>query len=628
MKLNRLYAPVMALLFSLIPLTLCASSEEQQLLLLIEYVAVDYGAAVEDGAIVNEAEYTEMQEFSSQIRQMAMQLVDSPSKPALIQSSGELEKAVKLKQSPAEIKSLSAQLIEMLINDYGVLKVPLKVPDLTRGKEIYQNQCASCHGMSGKGDGTLTENLDPSPTDFTDITRYNERTLSGLFNTITLGVSGTGMANFAHLPQEDRWSLAFYVGSIAVEGMQEPADFNITDIKSLVTITPATAQLRWGKDGGIEMAWLRHHPSVLYHSKLSPLEYSNRKLGEALEAYKAGNRQLAYKLSLEAYLEGFELVEPAMRALDPDFALQVERSMASLRTVLQTDGDTNDIEMQITNLQEQLQVAGDLLSGKGLSPATAFTSALVILLREGVEAMLVVLALVTFLRRTDRKEGVKYIHLGWTSALVAGALTWWVSSSLIHISGASREVTEGIAALVSSAILLYVGFWMHNKSNGSNWQYFIEREASKAVSSGALWGLTGLAFIAVYREVFETILFYQALWSQTSSAGKQSVLYGFGSGALLLVAAGIAISIYSARLPIRQFFMLSGILMFGLAFVLAGKGVGALQEAGWIGAHPVNFVSIDFLGIHPYLESLALQGLILFIGAGYWLFTRRSDHSG
>ena len=193
---------------------------------------------------------------------------------------------------------------------------------------------------------------------------------------------------------------------------------------------------------------------------------------------------------------------------------------------------------------------------------------------------------------------------------------------MLKISGASRELTEGFAALSASAILLYVGFWMHNKSSAGNWQLYLKTHAERVVSSGALWGMGGLAFVAVYREVFETVLFYQALWLQVTQEVKPAVVYGFAAGCLVLVSVGFAMVKYAKKLPITEFFRLSAILMFILAFILAGKGMIALVEAGVLDSHPVPFLRVDALGIHPYLESLVVQLLILIIGLVYWLRTR------
>ncbi|HDK38618.1 MAG TPA: hypothetical protein ENG92_06345 [Thiolapillus brandeum] len=148
---------------------------------------------------------------------------------------------------------------------------------------------------------------------------------------------------------------------------------------------------------------------------------------------------------------------------------------------------------------------------------------------------------------------------------------------------------------------------MHSKTGAAQWKEFIQGSIKKALSKGTLWGLSGLAFIAVYREILETVLFYQALWLQTSESGQRMIFSGFlvASGVLALLAW--LILRYSTRLPLRQFFSVTSIFMFVLAVVFAGKGVAALQEAGKLSVNIVNFPRIDLLGIYPNLEGLGVQ---------------------
>ncbi|RLA04119.1 MAG: hypothetical protein DRQ45_01490, partial [Gammaproteobacteria bacterium] len=216
------------------------------------------------------------------------------------------------------------------------------------------------------------------------------------------------------------------------------------------------------------------------------------------------------------------------------------------------------------------------------------------------------------------RANVRYLHFGWIGALLAGVATWWVSMSIIEISGASREITEGVAALLAASILFYVGFWLHDKTTAAQWQAFIEKSMHRALSAGTLWGLAGLSFIAVYREVFETILFFQALWVQTDAPGRNMALAGVIVGAGVLAMLAWVVFRYSMRLPLRQFFRLSGLLMFVLALVFAGKGVAALQEAGYIQISPINAPRIDLLGIYPNLQGLLLQGALLLLGLYLW----------
>jgi len=175
-----------------------------------------------------------------------------------------------------------------------------------------------------------------------------------------------------------------------------------------------------------------------------------------------------------------------------------------------------------------------------------------------------------------------------------------------------------VAAIVATLVLLYVGFWMHNKTSAANWKKFIDDNMQKALTSGTLWTLTGLSFIAVYREAFETILFYQALWVQTSEAGQSMAFSGFLAAVGVLAVVGWLIMRYSVRLPLRQFFAVTGGLMFILAIIFAGKGVAALQEAGVIISSPVNFVRIDLLGVYPNLQGLLVQLGLIILAAYLW----------
>jgi len=602
---------------------LALSTENQRLLLLAEYISVDYPDAVQDGMIINEAEYKEMVEFSNQVNVLISALPENNGKPLLLDDSNSLELAILGKEEPKTIRALTTRLVENLIDFYNILSLPTAPPKLDRAQALYIGNCASCHGQSGMGAGPASTGLDPQPTNFSDENRALDRSISGLFNAITIGVDGTSMLSFSHLSTADRWTLAFYVSNFSSTLEAEKVEpRNITTIRDLVSTTPRNARAEWGDDGVKELVWLRQNPGSLFTEKPNPILHADRQLVAALDAYRSGNIDHAYQLALNGYLEGYELIEATLATRDQSLATEIEHDMLALRADLTAGSPVEKIETKISSLREKLQAAQQLIDSRSLSFATAFVSALVILLREGLEAILIVLALVMFVRKSDGSRGVVHIHLGWIGALLAGIATWWISSSMLKISGASRELTEGFAALAASVILLYVGFWMHNKSSAGNWQLYLETHAERVVSSGALWGMGGLAFVAVYREVFETVLFYQALWLQVTQEVKPAVVYGFAAGCVVLVSVGFAMVKYAKKLPITEFFRLSAILMFILAFILAGKGMIALVEAGVLVSHPVPFLRIDALGIHPYLESLVVQLFILIIGLVYWLRTR------
>lgn len=602
------------------------SGDFEQLLQLIDYIGVDYVEAVVQGEVINPGEYEEMQDFAQGIAQKVGDLGPGEHKIRLLDQSQKLIKLIESKADPTLVRVVTANMRLAIINNYKVTVVPRKVPDLKLGAMLYQQNCASCHGTSGDGQGPLSLGMEPAPINFLDKERYAQRTLYGLYNTITQGVPDTAMISYREMSAEDRWTLAFYVGQLAINE-NDYADVNhrmtesdmapLLDVQKFTVTTPAEAELDFGEEGGMMMALLRVNPQPLFSTE-SPLLFSRHRLDDVKQAYLKGDQDGAYKLAVEAYLEGFELVEQGLNAVDSGLRLEIERAMTGLRNQIRAQVDDTDLEAEIIHIKGLLDLASERLDKRSLTGGAAFASAFFILVREGLEALLVVAALIAFLVKTEHRTNVRYLHFGWIGALLAGGLTWWASVSIVEISGASREITEGIAALVAASVLFYVGFWLHDKTTAAQWKAFIEKSMHRALSAGTLWGLAGLSFIAVYREVFESILFFQALWVQTDDTGRSMALGGIAAGAALLTVLAWVVFRLSMRLPLRQFFSVSGLLMFILALVFAGKGVAALQEAGYIHVTPVNMPRIDLLGIYPNLQGLLLQGALLLLALFLW----------
>jgi high-affinity iron transporter len=262
------------------------------------------------------------------------------------------------------------------------------------------------------------------------------------------------------------------------------------------------------------------------------------------------------------------------------------------------------------------------LAPEKASSASTFFGAFGVLLREGLEALLIVVAMIAFLRKTERSEVLGYVHGGWLAALGAGVLTWFAATYVIGISGASRELTEGFGSLFAAVILLTVGIWMHGKSNAESWQRYIKEKMTHALSRRSGWLLFLLAFVVVYREVFETILFYAALWAEGTGA---AMLVGAGAAIVLLALVAWVMLRYSRQLPITKFFAWSAVLIAVLTVVLAGKGIAGLQEAGLLGVSPLAGVPrIEVLGLFPTVETVLAQlAAIVVLAIGFW-FSGRS----
>ena len=605
---------------------------------LLDYIAVDYRGAVEHGAIKSASEYAEMSEFSHGVEARISALPASAPRAAMVREAKAFAAMVARKDDPAAVAAAARALGVHLLKAYPVSLAPAKVPDLARGAALFASQCAACHGAQGGGDGPAAKGLDPPPVDFTDPARARERSVFALYQVIDQGLDGTAMRGFSELSAQDRWALAFTVSGFAfpraADGEKlwrsDPAIRRaVPDLTSLAGMTPAALAQQVGQDkADAAMGFLRRHPEAAAPVQTSAgqggsLALTRERLTQSLAAYRAGDRAAASRLALSAYLDGFEPVEPALAARNPELMSRIETEMGRLRAAIGRGDPPSAVTDQIAVLDNLFASAEDALAPGETSAASTFIGAFTILLREGVEALLIVVAMIAFLRKADRGGLVRHVHFGWIAALAAGAITWAVATFLIGISGASRELTEGFGSVFAAIVLVTVGIWMHGKSQAGEWQRYIDKTLGRALTAKSAWFLLGLAFIVVYREVFETILFYAAL---TAQGGAAVVLAGAAAASVLLAVLAWLMLKFSARLPVSQFFRYSSALIAVLAVVLAGKGVAALQEAGMIGVSPLEILPrITVLGLFPSWQPVLAQLLVVAVLLwGNWFNQRRA----
>ena len=605
------------------------ASNQTALVQLVEYVGADYINAVVDGDIVSPEEYAEMEEFTALLAQGVAQLPAADGKQDLQDKADALQRAVIDKAAEARIKELTQSIRATLVTVYGIPVSPKAAPDLERAAELYQTQCAACHGAEGRGDGPAGAALEPAPTNFTEVTRYNGRSLLGLHTTITQGVDGTGMGAYSDtLSDKDRWALAFFVGAKAVsDEMAETGKtaFNqIPGMKTSLTLDTLVAQApedvlkEQGEQAYAALGYLRREPSALFN-KNRYIALSDERLQEAESAYRSGDRQAARAAALSAYLDGFEMIEQQLAAVDGDLMRLAEADFMAVREAIDRNRAADTVSERVTAARASLSKAADALSGDGLSPAATFSASFFILFREGLEALLVVAALLTFTRKANAVSATRHIHLGWIAALLAGGLTWYAANSLITFSGASREMTEGVAGVVAALILFYVGFWMHSNSNSQKWMGYIRSKVDDALGSGTVWVLTFVAFISVYREIFETILFYQALWSQVTMVTQAFLFYGIAAAVLGLAVVCFLFFRIGMKLPLGLFFRVTSLVLLVLSVVLLGRGIAALQEAGVLSAFYLGVPTIEWLGVFPTLQGVVAQMIAVILGVVLWL---------
>jgi high-affinity iron transporter len=243
----------------------------------------------------------------------------------------------------------------------------------------------------------------------------------------------------------------------------------------------------------------------------------------------------------------------------------------------------------------------------------AFLQSFLIILREGLEAILVIGAVVAFLIKTGHRDRLRSIWLGCALALVASAVTAVVLQTALRAMPASREILEGATMLVAVAVLFSVSYWLISKVEAAKWKRFINDKVTAALEHGGSRALATVAFLAVYREGAETALFYQALFNEGTSALLPLVL-GMLVGFAVLAVVFTLIYRFGIRIPLRPFFAVTSGLLYLMAFVFMGKGLRELQEgnAMSITALP-GFPHVDVLGIYPTVETLLGQLLLVLL---------------
>ncbi|OQW30875.1 MAG: cytochrome C [Nitrospira sp. SG-bin1] len=613
-----------------------ADDEKAQTIVhMLDYIAVDYPECVQDGTVVNADEYTEQREFAIQAVTLLNKLPAVPEQPALLQQARGLLAQIDATASGSEISALAGRLRLGVIQAWALSVAPRQPPDLRQGAKLFAQHCAGCHGSQGRGDGPLSTGMEPAPRNFHDDARMRQRSLYGLYNTISLGVGGTPMRAYTDFSEADCWALAFFVGGLRADSdilakgealwRQGEGKGTFNSFRALV-MTPPGEQAAADSPMDAVRAYLTRHPDALQTMVHTPLAFSRAKLEEASRAYAKGDRDSARRLAIAAYLEGFELIESTLDNVDSPLRLETEREMIALRSAIGEGRPSEAVTAQSVRVIALLDRADTALSGSNLSPSAAFASSLVILLREGLESILVVSAIVAFVVKTKRQEALPYIHAGWIGAVALGGVTWGIAGYALKMSGVGRELTEGITALLAAAMLLYVGWWLHSRSNAQAWNRFIREQITVALGMRTLWAMAGISFLVVYREIFEVILFYETLWAQAGVDRHEAVLWGIVAAVLMLVLISGVILRYSVRLPIGPFFTISSILLALMAIVFVGNGIAALQEAGVLDVTRIRFVSLPLLGIHPTLQTLVPQALMLLvIAGGIWANRAKTD---
>ena len=540
----------------------------------LQLAAREYRMAWVGDSLAATAEWEEAKLFVAEARRSADQLpvaARAELAVALDSAARKLDRRVAPDSLDAVAKLVERRLTALL--GVSLDEQPAREPSYAGGERIYQASCAMCHGVSGRGDGELAraQRLDPPPANLADTALLAGVTPLELYRKITHGVPGTAMPAFgASLNREQRWDVVAY---------------------ALTFSDPAA---RRGRSGQL---------AVVFGTVRGTL-------GSAMELAQRGERDAAASRVLDAYM-AYETVEGSLQATEPTLVKRAEERFTALRASLATGASAGAREKARADVLLSLVEAENALTATH-SSAGLFMESLLLMMREGFEAILVVGAIMAVLIKAGAKEKQRHVRIGVVLALVASLVTAALMELIFRVTPTQREALEGGIMLLAAAVLFYASYWLISKVEIAAWTRFVKGQIQRAVESGSGLAMASVAFLAVYREGFETVLFYKALYVTGANGGAAPITAGIVAGLAALVALFIAIERFGLKIPMRPFFAATGATLAFMAFVFAGDGVKELQEGSYLpstllGWAPRN----DFFGVYPTLESLGVQMLIL-----------------
>jgi high-affinity iron transporter len=352
-------------------------------------------------------------------------------------------------------------------------------------------------------------------------------------------------------------------------------------------------------------------------------------LDNAYRRYLAGDPQGAKDEVDVAYFQyyeklGFEKI--VLARISGARAAQVEYQFSAVKKAINNHAPREEVKAGLDTLAAYLREDAGQLDSRVESAVVVFLGSLLIIVREGFEAILIVGAIIAYLLKSGNKKSTRPVYWGSLAALGVSVIMAWILNKITSVAGGrNQEIIEGATMLVAVAVLFYVSNWMVSKAEAGAWSSYIEGKVEASISRGSVFSLAFAAFLAVFREGAETILFYQALLAQTQTYINM-IWLGLGIGLVFLVVIYILIRFLSIRLPLKPFFLGTSILLFLMSVTFIGNGVKELQEGNVIGVSPVRGLgSVDILGIYPTLETLIPQIVLLALTAATFVIQIRRN---
>lgn len=615
-----------------------ANTGEQSRVLVhtLNYISHDYQFAVANGKIVDDEEYEEASEFG----ESAVKYFNQVSSGWSDKDSAEIRPLVYRvdslisKHAPFEVVAPLATLTKnKVIAASGLIITPSANPNLQNGKIVFKTDCSKCHGDAGLGDGPEGKDLNPKPRNFMDNERMKTISPFTAFNTIRLGVEGTGMKAHPQLEDKDVWDVAFYIISLRYQSLAKDASLQTDEMKKVSTAMPldkvavsadeeliTALQLTDAAKQEQVLAAIR-----LYQPKTDESDYINtalKYLANAMDLYQQGKYAEASQLAALSYLEGIEPIETQLKSTDPELLEQLEEQMQQLRKMMSAQNPAVQVKDSVNEVRVTIGNISKAMNKQEYSFWMALLLSASILLREGLEAFLVIMVILSVLKATGVSGYQKWIHAGWIGAVLCGLVLWAVGGSFLTSNIQYAELLEGVVSLIAVFMLLYVGFWLHGKNEIGKWKEYVNARVQSVSQSGSMAGLAGLSFLVVFREVFESVLFLSALHVESGAKHGNAIVLGIATAFVTVLALAVLVLQFSAKLPVARLFRFSSVIMGVLAIILTGKAIHAFQQTGNVTIHGLPIIRFELLGIYPTIETCAAQILVALVVVWMWKKTK------
>ncbi len=629
----------------------------------------EYYGSVKNKQVVLEDEYGEANFFLEQAqkklnaRAAGLSLENREGFKSVNEKIEQIAKTIKDKEDPEIMGKMVTEADQLLENLAGVSlnEFPAEAPSFDNGKKIFELNCAVCHGIKGFGNGPAAAALNPKPVNFHDLEFVREKSPYNFYRAIKNGIPGTAMPSWDfQLSRQEKWDVIKYVRAFsqneqsAKKGkeifnnfmsennnllQQKLSDISYTadrpdpELVKLLKLNKKFAAIN-DNDLFYLVNYIRNEKTeypAIKTENLSKKDYLKQTINEikkilyiSREKYLANNPRDAVENSIASYM-AFEPIERELGAKDKALARKLELSFNSLKGFYASEGNEAKVNSIIRDIEDGLEEVVATLNTDKYGFALLLQS-MFLIMREGFEAIIILMALITFIKKTGPESSglVKGMYYGIGLGILASIITAFILESVLRYSNFSKEFLEGITVLLAAAILFYVSHWLVSKTQAQQWQNFIKSTLNSALSSRNQLAIVSVGFLSVYREGFETILFYKALYTTSGDANMVSI--GLILGSLGLLVLSVLIYRFSVKIPIKEFFLVTGLLLYYMVFSFVGKGLHELQEGNILSITGINHIpEIDLIGLYPTLETTTAQLIVLLAwlaAIAYSFYTR------